>query len=279
MYITLFELTSYALPGWLLLMFLPKWRITRWVAESAVFPVYLAVLYVVGIVALLSDLGPGMIQDFGNAAGVTRLLARQDVALVAWIHILTFDQAVGLYIYRDNMRHRYVPLVVQSVLLFLTFMFGPVGFLAYYLARQARRRLHPMDQVYNTEDDTTTVKSSHTGRTASVLGLFAEARPLLWLGITGLVLAGACALVMAVRGPVIPPEGELMKAITFDAGIGIYVLALAVLVPLAGFSTKGRRHWLGWMIVLAVGAYGIETTQILRGLDPRFSRYGSPADE
>jgi hypothetical protein len=67
-------------------------------------------------------------------------MARQDVALVAWIHILVFDQLVGLFIYRDNMHHRYVPLMAQSVILFLTFMFGPVGFLTYYLARLAVSR-------------------------------------------------------------------------------------------------------------------------------------------
>jgi hypothetical protein len=60
------------------------------------------------------------------------------VALVAWIHILAFDQLVGLFIYRDNMHHRYVPIVAQSIILFFTFMLGPIGFLAYFLVRLAR---------------------------------------------------------------------------------------------------------------------------------------------
>ena len=33
------------------------------------------------------------------------------------------------------MHHRYVPIPVQSVILFLTFMLGPVGFLSYYVIR------------------------------------------------------------------------------------------------------------------------------------------------
>ena len=50
-----------------------------------------------------------------------------------------FDQAVGLYIYRENMRDRVLPLPLQSVVLFLTFMFGPIGYLAYFVARYVRR--------------------------------------------------------------------------------------------------------------------------------------------
>jgi hypothetical protein len=138
MYVTLFQLAAFAAPAWFLLIFLPQWRGTRWLALSAVFPVLLSILYLIGIVLVISQSGVGFMRDFGDAEGVTRLLARQDIALVAWIHILAFDQLVGLFIYRDNMHHRYVPIVAQSVILFFTFMLGPIGFLAYYLVRLAR---------------------------------------------------------------------------------------------------------------------------------------------
>jgi hypothetical protein len=140
-YVTLFQLAAFAAPAWFLLIFLPTWRGTRWLALSALFPVLLSILYLIGIVLVISQSGVGFMRDFGDAEGVTRLLARQDIALVAWIHILAFDQLVGLFIYRDNMHHRYVPIVVQSVILFFTFMLGPIGFLAYYLIRLARTGL------------------------------------------------------------------------------------------------------------------------------------------
>src|SRR6185436_18153752 len=96
--------------------------------------------------------GPGMINDFGSAEGVTRLLATPDVALIAWIHILAFDQAVGLMIYRENMRHRHVSLPVQSLLLFATLMFGPVGFLGWVLLRAwSRSRRAALEQPVETE--------------------------------------------------------------------------------------------------------------------------------
>lgn len=140
MYVTLFQIAGLAAPAWLLLIFLPKWRGTQWLARSALFPVLLSIIYLIGIAMVVSESGFGFMRDFGNVEGVTRLLARQDVAIVAWIHILAFDQLVGVFIYRDNMHHRYVPIVVQSVLLFFTFMLGPIGFLSYYLLRLARSR-------------------------------------------------------------------------------------------------------------------------------------------
>ena len=140
MYETLFEVAGFALPAWIVLIFLPTWRVTRWLAKSALFPVLISIIYLVGIAAIVGESGAGFMRDFGSAEGVTRLLARQDIAIVAWIHILAFDQLVGLFIYRDNMHHRYVPLVVQSIILFLTLMLGPIGFLSYYLIRAARTR-------------------------------------------------------------------------------------------------------------------------------------------
>jgi hypothetical protein len=136
---TLFALAGPAALGWLLLIFLPGWRFTRRVAQSGIFPAFLAALYLGGIVPLLARTGLGVVRDFGTADGVVRLLADPDVALIAWIHILAFDQAVGLYIYRENMRDRVLPLPLQSVVLFVTFMFGPVGYLAYFVARYVRR--------------------------------------------------------------------------------------------------------------------------------------------
>lgn len=138
MYLTLFTLAGFAAPAWALLIFLPTWRGTRWLARSAIIPALIALLYVIGIGAQISQAGVGFMRDFGSAEGVAGLMAQQNIALVAWIHFLAFDQLVGIFIYRDNMHHRYVPIPLQSAILFLTFMLGPVGFLTYYLIRWAR---------------------------------------------------------------------------------------------------------------------------------------------
>lgn len=142
MYRTLFELAGLAVVGWLPLILFPRWRVSVWLGRSFAGPVYLSLLYLIGIVPIVVAAGPRIMADFGNLAGVLSLLAREEVALIAWIHILAFDQLVGLLIYRHNMQHGTVPLPVQSVILFLCLMFGPVGFLTYgalYLLLRGRR--------------------------------------------------------------------------------------------------------------------------------------------
>src|SRR5690606_1971393 len=140
MYRTLYDLAGIAMLGWALLIFLPTWRVTRWIAERAVFPLFLAALYLVGVAAVVAESGFGFMSDFGSAEGVLGLLATESIALIAWIHILAFDQVVALLIYPDNMEHRLVPVPVQSLLLFLTLMLGPLGFLGYWAIRGVRGR-------------------------------------------------------------------------------------------------------------------------------------------
>ena len=133
----LFNIAGLAIVGWLLMIFLPAWGVTRRLVKWTAFPALLSAIYAIGVVALLGRTGLGVVADFGTAEGVIGLLAKPDVALIAWIHILAFDHLVGVVIFRDNLRHRVVSLPVQSVLLFLTLMFGPVGFGLYWSARVA----------------------------------------------------------------------------------------------------------------------------------------------
>jgi hypothetical protein len=122
------------------MILLPSWRVSRFLANTVVFPIFLATLYATGIIMSIGSSGFGFVQDFGSAKGVTYLLSNPDFALLVWLHLLCFDQAVGHYVYRDNMENRYVPLPVQSVLLFFIFMFGPLGFLCYLALRLIRKR-------------------------------------------------------------------------------------------------------------------------------------------
>jgi hypothetical protein len=140
MYVQLFNLAGLAIIGWVLMIVFPWWSWTKRLARSAAAPVYLAALYVIGVVPLFIAAGPGIMREFVTPEGVVRLLSNPDAALVVWIHILVFDQLAGILIFRDNLRERVVPIPVQSAILFLTLMFGPVGFLLYYGIRVARKK-------------------------------------------------------------------------------------------------------------------------------------------
>jgi hypothetical protein len=83
---------------------------------------------------------------------------------------------------------------------------------------------------------------------------------------------------MLVQGRFIPPEGFIYKAVSFNIAIGIYILTITLLVPLAGFSARGRLLWRSSSIALGLYVYFAENLQIYRGLDPRFTRYGTALD-
>jgi hypothetical protein len=100
-----------------------------------------------------------------------------------------------------------------------------------------------------------------------------------WGGFAGIILGLMVGAVWLVRGgEPIPPEGELDKAITFNVGVGIYLLTISLIVPTAGFSEKSRRRWTAWAAAIFGYSYSLETIQTLRGIDPRFTRVGGPID-
>ena len=102
-------------------------------------------------------------------------------------------------------------------------------------------------------------------------------RALTITGIVGVVMGLFCLAVIYERGtPLVAPEGDLSKAAAFNIAIGLYTLTLAFFVPGARFSQRGRKIWVNTSVVLPLWSYAIETIQILRGFDPRFSRAGSP---
>lgn len=277
MVLNLFRLAGLAILGWLLLIFLPTWRVTRRLAQGSFFPVYLAMLYAIGVGSMLVQFGPGFMKDFGSPEGVTRLLARQDIALIAWIHILAFDQVIGLWIYRENMKHRFVPIPVQSLLLFSTLMLGPIGFLAFYLlklARQGTDALEPIAPAPVRAEPTPLSAPgwTHLSSPRSLLGLWREERWLTRISFLGIALGIGCAIAMLVRGRYIPPEGDLYKPAAFNVAVGMYFLSIIPWLSLAGFSDSARLRWRRWMIGVAAYSYAIETIQQLRGVDPRFSQ-------
>jgi hypothetical protein len=107
-----------------------------------------------------------------------------------------------------------------------------------------------------------------------------ETRALVVMGFVGIGLGLICLAVMVARGGVpIPPEGDLSKPASFNIAVGIYILTITLLVPSAGFSERGRKRWVRWNVGLFTYAYIIETVQVFRGLDPRFSRHGTPLDQ
>jgi len=123
------------LPGWLLLVFLPRWKWTARLVCPVLIPLVLAVVYL-WLVATTFGRTPG---GFGSLAEVSQLFQNQWVLLAGWIHYLAFDLFVGSWEVRDARRNGVHHLLVVPCLV-LTFLLGPVGLLLYFALRAALRR-------------------------------------------------------------------------------------------------------------------------------------------
>ena len=133
---TLFSLASAAvLPGWALLVLVPRWKWTARLVGPVLIPALLSLLYLYLLAARCAILAGG----FGSLATVRRLFDDPAVLLAGWVHYLAFDLFIGSWEVRDAQRLALPHLLVVPCLL-LTLLFGPVGFLSYLVVRGSLRR-------------------------------------------------------------------------------------------------------------------------------------------
>ena len=127
-----------ALLSWAALAALPG---KRWVAKTIAglaVPAGLAALYVVLIASSWG--GPG---SFATLDGVALLFSNPWLLLAGWVHYLAFDLLVGAWEAQDA-RDRGLPHLLVLPCLFLTFMFGPAGWLLYQgIRRTAKGPVRP----------------------------------------------------------------------------------------------------------------------------------------
>lgn len=132
------------LPGWILLIFAPKWRAGRDVLAGIVLPLLLGLLYAVLFAMHLSTAPEGA--NFGSLEGVKAFMSVDWLLLVGWVHYLAFDLFIGAWEVRDSRRHGVHHLVVVPCLLF-TFMAGPAGLALYLLIRGVWKRRWSVQEV------------------------------------------------------------------------------------------------------------------------------------
>ena len=134
----LFDLVQWiAMPGWLLLAILPRWKWTQTISTAAL-PAILGVIYLVLFLQYFGQVPEGF-GAFGSLAGVRAAFSIDGMLLAGWIHYLAFDLFVGSWEVRDAQRVG-VPHLLVVPCLFLTLMMGPVGLLCYLILRGAIAR-------------------------------------------------------------------------------------------------------------------------------------------
>lgn len=120
-----------ALAGWVALILLPFAPSLLEPLSRLVVPVLLSIAYAVIIVPAMAQGGFGSLTSLeGLASG----LGQPWLLLGGWLHYLAFDLLVGCWI-AERARAEGVPNWALIPVLLLTFILGPVGFLAFLAAR------------------------------------------------------------------------------------------------------------------------------------------------
>lgn len=135
-----FQLSS-AVPllGWAALLFFPGSKIALEGVARILVPGVLALGYA-AIIGRSFVEGPGLdFSAFMTLDGIRALGADPWLALAGWLHYLAFDLLVGCWEVRTA-RDEGIPHVAVIPCLLLTFMLGPVGFLAFLAVRALFRR-------------------------------------------------------------------------------------------------------------------------------------------
>lgn len=126
-----------ALAGWVMLIaspFIP--RLADRVAGIAI-PGLLAIAYTALILAFWTRAEGG----FGSLAEVSLLFQTPELLLAGWVHYLAYDLFVGAWIVR-RARSEGVPFPIVLPILPLAFLFGPIGYLAWFGVTAIRRSLY-----------------------------------------------------------------------------------------------------------------------------------------
>jgi hypothetical protein len=124
-----------AIGGWLILLVAGRVRQVPSLVTGAILPLLFALLYSFLIAAHWGEKTGG----FGALAQVHALFSNDWLLLAGWVHYLAFDLFIGSWQVRDSQKHNIPHLLVIPGLI-LTFMFGPIGLLLYFVIRLLRVR-------------------------------------------------------------------------------------------------------------------------------------------
>lgn len=159
---TLFSLCGkVAMAGWVFLIVAPRWRWSAQIIAKFVVPLLLAAIYL----GLIATHWSGHRGGFSSLAAVGELFADPWILLAGWVHYLAFDLFIGAWEVRDARRERIPHLLVVPCLVG-TFLFGPVGLLAYCSLRTGRRLI---DRARQTPEASAPAELADVGAVATGL--------------------------------------------------------------------------------------------------------------
>ena len=124
------------IPFWLMLIFIPNYRITQIFVNSIIIPLLLACAYTYLVYQTLL-LEISLLEFFKlylNMDELYTVFATESFLLIFWLHFLALNIFVGGWLAQDAIRHT-IPRGVTILPLILVYFSGPVGLVFYWFIR------------------------------------------------------------------------------------------------------------------------------------------------
>ena len=132
---------SFVLLGWILLIFLPKWKHTQTIISNGIILLF-SILYAY---LLFKDIETFSLDSFSTLANVKVLFQNDNAVAVGWLHYLAFDLFVGAYIVKKSQELQ-ISRWLYTLPLPFTFMFGPVGYLLFFIIKTIKTK--SLNEIY-----------------------------------------------------------------------------------------------------------------------------------
>jgi hypothetical protein len=126
---------TFALIGWILLLILPNWKYTQTIVLNGV----ILVLGIIYSFLILSSMSEFDVDSFSTLANVKALFQDDGAVAAGWMHYLAFDLLVGAYIVNKS-KEIGLSRIVYSLILPFTFMFGPIGYVLFVIAKTIKSK-------------------------------------------------------------------------------------------------------------------------------------------
>ena len=123
-------------PFWLMLIFIPKSKITQIIVNSVILPLIFAVtyIYVIYNIILLEESISDLFQLYIGLDSLYTVFSSEGFLVIFWFHFLFVNLFLGSWISNDGIKYN-MSLKIIFLPLILTYLSGPVGFTIYWLIR------------------------------------------------------------------------------------------------------------------------------------------------
>lgn len=223
-----------AVLGWLSLILLPRWRGVSALLAGALIPATLSLGYIVLIAVHWHEARGG----FSSLDDLAALFGSRPLLLAGWLHYLAFDLLLGNWILRRAQEAALPHMLVVPVLL-ATFLFGPIGYLAFLLLRGS---------FWIGRDDR--IARAQARLPAWLRALELDPR-LTAAGLAMLALMLPTALAYAADQRLFQDTNVWLKPLKFEASLVVYFLTLALVLPLTSAAFRASRlgRYVFWGVV------------------------------